>query len=142
MTRIDFYILQSASWEARLHFAAKLCHKALQNNLSILIWMDNRDYAAQLDELLWHIPPESYLPHALLPTTAATPLAPILIGVEQDQPSYRQLLIQLSEQPHPQWQTFERCAEIVTQTPDVLSSTRQRYKEYNKTGHTPLMHNL
>ncbi|MDZ7923965.1 MAG: DNA polymerase III subunit chi [Marinagarivorans sp.] len=140
MARIDFYILQSASWEARLHFAAKLCHKALQNNLSTLVWLDNRDYAAQLDELLWHSPPESYLPHTLAP--AAEPPTPILISVEQDQPQYRQLLIQLSESPHPQWQSFERCAEIVIQTPEVLNITRQRYRDYSAKGSSPLMHNL
>ncbi len=140
MARIDFYILQSASWEARLNFAAKLCQKALQNDLSTLIWMDNRDYAAQLNELLWTSPPESYLPHALAPTT--TPYPPIVIGVEQDQPSYRQLLIQLSEESHPNWPNFERCAEIVIQAPDVLSSTRQRYRSYTNSGRPPLMHNV
>ena len=140
MARIDFYILQSASWEARLHFAAKLCHKALQNSLSTLVWLDNRDYAAQLDKLLWHSPPESYLPHAIAPPPE--PLPPILISVAQDQPQYRQLLIHLSENPHPQWQSFERCAEIVIQTPEVLNITRQRYRDYSAKGNVPLMHNL
>lgn len=140
MARIDFYVLQTASSEARLEFAIRLCAKACQHQLKTLVWLDNHEQATWLDEQLWTQQPESYLPHTLTPVS--TPDAPILICVNQDIASHRQLLIQLANIPHPHWQSFDRTAEIVIQNPNVLKVTRHRYKDYKTENSEILMHNL
>ena len=140
MARIDFYVLQHTSTEARLDFAVKLSQKGLGHQLKTLIWLDNHDHASALDTKLWQMQPESYLPHALAPAAAPTP--PIMLAVNHDLPDYRQLLINLHPQPHPHSNDFERLAEIVTQQPAVLAQTRANYRHYQALGHKIFMHNL
>lgn len=140
MARIDFYVLQSNSSDARQDFAVKLSQKALHHQLSILIWLDDHNAASALDTKLWKNQPESYLPHALVPSPEPAP--PILLAVNQDQPNYRQLVINLHPQPHPNYDEFQRIAEIVIQTPQVLEQTRANYKHYKAQGHEIFMHNL
>ncbi len=126
--------------EARLDFAVKLSQKALHHQLTTLIWLNDHSMASSLDAKLWKNQPESYLPHALVP--APEPAPPILLSVNQDQPNYRQLIINLHPDPHPNSDEFERLAEIVIQTPDVLQKTRTNYRHYKAQGHEIFMHNL
>ena len=140
MARIDFYVLQSTSMDARLDFAVKLSQKALHHQLSTLIWLNDHGAASTLDAKLWQNQPESYLPHALVP--ANEPRPPILLAVNQDQPSYRQLIINLHPQPHPKSDEFQRLAEIVIQAPEILQQTRANYRHYKAQGHEVFMHNL
>ena len=140
MARIDFYVLPSASQEARFTLTAKLCQKALGQQLNTLIWLNDHTSAALLDEQLWQFKPETFLPHAII--SPAEPAPPILLSASLDHPTYSDYLIQLSEQPHPEWSRFARLAEIVIQTPEVLASTRQRYRQYQAQGHDIHMHNM
>ena len=140
MARIDFYVLQHNSSDARLDFAVKLSQKGLSHQLQILIWLEDHAQASTLDAKLWQMQPESYLPHALAP--ASDPAPPIMLSVNQDIPNYRQLLINLHPKPHPNSADFQRLAEIVIQTPEVLAQTRANYRHYQALGHEIFMHNL
>ncbi len=140
MARIDFYVLPQSTQEARLHFAIKLCQKALNHHLKTVIWLDDHAQSAALDTLLWQTQPESFLPHALLP--ASEPLPPLLLCSNQDIPTDRQYLINLSSQAPPNIQLFERTAEIVIQASPVLENTRDRYRQYKQANHALHMHNL
>jgi DNA polymerase-3 subunit chi len=140
MARIDFYVLQSTSLDARLDFAVRLCHKALDHQMKTLLWLDDHNDATALDAKLWQSQPESYLAHALAPV--AQPAPPIIIAVNDDYAAYRSLLINLNFCLHPKTEEFERIAEVVVQKPEVLQSTRANFRLYQAAGHQIHMHNI
>lgn len=140
MARIDFYLLPQSTHEARLHFALKLCQKALNHQLTTAIWLDDHTQAAELDALLWKVQPESFLPHSLTPTPPPLPL--LILCVDQEIPKDRQYLINLSKQLPPNVQNFARVAEIVIQASPILENTRNHYRSYKQSQHELHMHNL
>lgn len=137
MTRIDFYILQEATQEARWHFCCRLVDKALRAGSRILLLADNQDQAKTLDDLLWSFKPESFIPHQLL--DPARPLsAPVEIASELPatyQPAENSLLINLSRQIPKGFEQFTRVSEIVVQDPEVLKNTREHYSFYRQGGY-------
>lgn len=147
MPRIDFYVLQSASIEARLEFVVKLCQKALNHNLSTLIHLSDHSQAIQLDALLWSLRPESFIPHALSPipyalSPASSPEPPVMLSTASSVESKGDLLINLTTQPYTQTQNYERAAEVVIQTPPILEKTRAHYRHYKELGYELHMHQL
>src|SRR5690554_6973133 len=65
MTRIDFYILNSPSPDARLQYACRLAHKAWQQSRHVYLHCADEAEASRLDDLLWSFRADSFLPHAL-----------------------------------------------------------------------------
>ena len=140
MARIDFYVLQSSNPDERLHFAVRLCQKALNHKMEMLLWLGDHQLASALDDMLWQSQPESFLPHALAP--APQPAPPIIIAVNDDYPASRQVLINLNHGLHPKADEFERIAEVVIQTPEILQATRANFRAYQAAGHQIQMHHL
>lgn len=138
MTRIDFYVLQAPQPEERLQFAARLTEKAWQQNCRVLICAADASMAEDLDKLLWHIKPESFIPHSRDPAAAD----PVSICLDTAAPPHRELLINLAPRAPGGFEQFQRVAEIVVQIPDVLSSTRQHYSHYRERGHQVTTHKL
>jgi len=48
---------------------------------------------------------------------------------------HKDLLINLSEQPPEQLARFRRLAEVVIQQPELLSTSRKRFKHYQTQGY-------
>ena len=65
MTRVGFYVVQSAGEDQRLQVAARLADKAFGRGHRIFINAVDEPQARRLDELLWSFRPASFLPHAL-----------------------------------------------------------------------------
>ena len=63
MTRIDFYILETASQQQRLDFVCRWIQKAQRSGATVMVAVDNEAQAKYLDQLLWRFKPESFLPH-------------------------------------------------------------------------------
>lgn len=135
--RIDFYVLQSASVQDRLHFAVRLAEKAwLQNCTAVLLAADSAT-ADTLDSLLWQFKPESFIPHSRVDTSA-----PIVLSTDPGLLPLRDLLINLGPSMPAEVERFQRLAEIVIQIPEVLEHTRARYSRYREMGYTVNTHKL
>ncbi len=137
MTRIDFYILQEATQDARWHFCCRLVDKALRAGSRILLLADSPEDAKALDDLLWTFKPESFIPHQLL-DPARPQSAPVEIATELPanyQPAENNLLINLSRQVPKGFERFARVSEIVIQDPAVLKNTREHYSFYRQGGY-------
>jgi DNA polymerase-3 subunit chi len=146
MTRIDFYILQDSTSDARWHFACRLIDKALHSGLNILVITDSLEEAQHIDDLLWSFKPESFIPHALFdPQTSAVHMqsAPVIIAtialLEHQLEHHHGLLINLGQQIPPWFSRFERLSEIVIQEPTVLKNTREHFSFYRERGY-PIEH--
>ncbi|MCR6651745.1 MAG: DNA polymerase III subunit chi [Cellvibrionaceae bacterium] len=135
--RIDFYVLQSSSVEERLHFAVRLVEKAWLQNCSAVVLTADGTTADALDALLWRFKPESFIPHSRTDATA-----PVFIGTDAGLLPLRELLINLGPSLPAEVERFQRLAEIVIQTPEVLEPTRFRYGRYREMGYQVNTHKL
>jgi DNA polymerase-3 subunit chi len=133
MTRIDFYILPDAEEAARLHFACRLIDKARQHGLRVFVAVRDKDQAQEIDQQLWTFRPESFIPHAIQAEDQGG--ENVLIGWGEQCDDHHGFLINLSDKVAGYFSRFERLAEIVCQTPDVLKSTREHYGFYRERGY-------
>lgn len=139
MTRVDFYILPQSTDEARWQFSCRLIEKAWRMGNKLLVHTADSQAARAMDELLWAFRPDSFLPHAILPATHQTP---IHIGYDEHSGQHHDLLINLGTSIPGVFSRFERVAEIVTQQPEQLTASRERFRFYKERGYALQTHHL
>lgn len=139
MTQVDFYVLQATEPAARHAFAARLAEKAFRQNMTVMVWAQDQTQAQLLDDLFWQFRPEAFVPHQL---PGASVSAPVLISHGQDDPTHSDLLINLSGETSAMFERFQRLAEIVVQTPEILAATRQNFRHYQTQGWPVKTHKL
>jgi DNA polymerase-3 subunit chi len=141
MTRVDFYILQAQTEEARMLFVCRLTEKAVKRGNRVLIVVANEAIADALDDLLWSFRPESFIPHALAGSEEAADV-PVVISAGADQSEHHDLLVSLTAELPPFFSRFERMAEVVVQAPEVLAATREHYAFLRQRGYPIDTHKL
>lgn len=143
MTRIGFYIAESASQLDRYQIACRVTYKAWRAGHRVLLHTAARDEAHHLDRLLWTVQDTSFIPHGLL--GQADPLYnPILIGDGHlsDPLAEHDVLINLAPTVPLFFSRFVRLAECVDQAPQVKQDSRERYRFYRDRGYPLQMHHL
>jgi len=63
MTRIDFH----TQVQDRLNYTCRLIRKAHAANCQIIVFNDNSEELAALDEALWSFSESDFLPHVFMP---------------------------------------------------------------------------
>ena len=139
MTRVDFYVLQTAEQTERLRTAMRITDKAFSQGRRVFINAADRNQSTALDEQLWRFRPASFLPHALHGAEQAEPIA---IGWGQEPDGHNDLLINLQLDVPSFFSRFERVAEVVTQDPDSLAALRKSYRFYRERGYELAQHRL
>ena len=139
--RIDFYILSAAGADSRARLACQLADKAYQHGYRVYIFTSNDAQAAALDDLLWTFRQDSFVPHERYPLLGAE-TSPVLIGTASPSEVAATALINLTNTLPDAMQNYERLIEIVDADPQVLSSSRQRFKHYRDSGFAPEIHKL
>lgn len=139
MTRIDFYILSATEASARWPFVCRLAEKAYGLGNNGLIYTADQTSCEHVDQLLWQYQPASFMPHAINPCPAATPLQ---LGYGDLSGDHHQLLINISDSVPTFFSRFERVAEIVCQEPAILAASRERFRFYRERGYELQVHNL
>ncbi|WP_273151350.1 DNA polymerase III subunit chi [Methylophaga thiooxydans] len=135
MTRVSFYILKSTQFEKRQAFACRLAEKAYHQGHQVYIHTDNAEQSASLDEALWAIRPESFVPHEVINTDADNQ-SPVLIGhKDSTPPRLMDVLINLTEQQPLFFSQFDRVAEVIDDNDDVKQAGRQRFQFYKQRGY-------
>ncbi|MCS4505181.1 DNA polymerase III subunit chi [wastewater metagenome] len=137
--QVDFYILGEAGAEARAHFACRLAEKAYRGAFGVTILAGDSAAAAQLDDMLWSFRQGSFVPHAL--AREADDTDAVVIAWGSDVPR-RDVLVNLTDAIPPDWQGFERVAEIVTADDETRRPARARFRSYRDAGVTPTNHTL
>jgi DNA polymerase-3 subunit chi len=132
MTRIDFYILDTENVDQRQLYACRLVEKAWRLGLQVLVQTPSLVSAQALDALLWAYRPEAFVPHAICPAGKNTP---VHISYGDETSTHHGLLVNLCDALPPSFSRFERIAEIVTQSSDVLAASRERYRHYRDRGY-------
>lgn len=140
MTRIDFYVGQTSSLQARLRLACKLVEKAYKRQLAVYIHTDSAATSGQLDDLLWTFDPLAFIPHDL--ATPKVKNSPVRIGHDFEPTERCDVLINLSNQIPEFFARFERLAEILDQEQPVIHAGRKRYQFYRDRGYNLEYHQL
>lgn len=139
MTRIDFYVLQSDQPREADTFACRLAEKAYRAGLRVLLAVDNRARAGELDQLLWTFREDSFLPHA---PQSAEQGAAVEINCGEEPGLHHGLLINLCSEVPGWFSRFERLAEIVLQQPRALARSRTRFSHFRDRGYPLQSHKI
>jgi len=137
--RVDFYILPGDSARERALFACRLADKAYQQGHRLFLRVGSAAEAASLDELLWTFRQGSFLPHARVEQAEGEP---ILLGETEPDDARRDVLVNLADSLPPSWRDYGRVAEVVNQAPEVLQSSRRRFRAYRDEGLEPHTHQM
>lgn len=132
MTSIDFYVLPETTSDARWLFACRLAEKVQRLGMRVLILVDSENEAKRFDELLWTFKPESFVPHQLINGSKSSPVE---ITFNDQAGDHQGLLLNLSKIVPTWFSRFERVSEIVTQEPQMLALSRERYSFYKSRGY-------
>lgn len=135
MTRISFYVLKSIQPEQRQAFACRLVEKIYHQGQQIYIHTDNAEQSAALDEALWALRPDSFVPHEIVQTNTDND-SPVLIGHKAiTPPRLMDVLINLTDEQPLFFSQFERVAEIIDDNDDIKQAGRQRFQFYKQRGY-------
>ena len=130
MTKIDFY----TGVEDKLRTACKLSHKALQNNLQVVLHTPDEATTEALDKLLWRYPDTAFIPHCRNDSSAAERM-PVVLDHSGDNFPHHELLINLHDECLPFFSRFQRVIEIVSQDAEGSKLGRARFKFYRDRGY-------
>ena len=139
--RVDFYVIEAASSEARLRLACRLTEKAWLTGATVLVWHTERGELESFDELLWTFADGSFVPHEWLSPGTPPPQAPVWLATEPP-PAPVDVLINLaSETPGFLGQTH-RLIEVLDGEEARRRTGRARFRHYRELGLKPNYHAL
>lgn len=98
----------------------------------LYLFCDDEAQALRLDELLWQLPPERFVPHQLQGESGQ---APVEIGHQPPRRRYARL-INLAKQTPLFAGHFAQVVDFVPTDETQKQQARERYKHYRQAGHT------
>jgi DNA polymerase-3 subunit chi len=141
--RVDFYLLSSSDARSRLLTACRLAEKACDQGLRVAVRTASPAETAELDDLMWTYSDRSFLPHAVWPAEpSVAEHTPVLIGSGALPDSHRDVLVNLSSEPPPGFESCHRLCEIVTSDEAAKRAGRVRWRSYRDAGLEPRSHSL
>ncbi len=133
MARADFYQIAKPRFRAEpLRLVCELARKAYEANLWTLILARDAAQAEALDDLLWDMGEDIYIPHQIAGSDDEDDLTPVLIAAPDFQAPMRQLVINLRDAPVAEG--FERVLEVVPADDAARGPLRERWKQYQARG--------
>jgi DNA polymerase-3 subunit chi len=138
MTKIDFHILPSDQDSHRYNYVARLVHKAQGRNHQVLIATESATQAKDVSNALWSLNPKAFLAH----TDINDVPYPLQISYSENCGEHHDILINLCNETPEYFPRFNRVFEVVSQRPDLLKSSRNRYRFYQDRGYALSRHDL
>jgi len=131
--RVDFYLLRDPRKQVET-LCCQLCAKAFDDRHTVAVLCGNEDQATQLDQWLWQVPPQRFIPHGRAGTAAARGSVVLINSVAPDS----QIVINLSGGEHavelPAQHHVQRILEIVADDDTARAQARRRYRHYQQSG--------
>jgi len=143
MTSVDFYILPDDQPANLQSYACKLAESHWQSGKRVLIQTDSANDSQLLDNLLWNIREDSFIPHGIATLEPSDQQHPILISHQKINDLNFQSVINLSSRPADlNHDNSLKIEEILNQDESRKQSGRQNYKTYRESGYTLKHHTL
>ena len=131
--RIDFYVLPDQKENGRALLACRLADKAYGLGHTVYVFTASEARAAALDDLLWTFRQDSFVPHERYPLVGEEG-SPVLVGTAAPATVEAQVLINLADALPEGFERYERVVELVDQHPEVLTQSRERFRQYREQG--------
>ena len=132
MPRADFYLIAKPRFrEEPLRLVCELVRKAWAADLWVLVLARDAAQAEQLDELLWDMGDDAYIPHQVA-GDEEDDLTPVLIAPPEIDAPLRALVINLRDAAVAG--KVERVLEVVPADESERVSSRGRWTQYKARG--------
>ena len=144
MPHVDFFILPDDQLQSLQLYACKLAESNWLAGKRVLLQTDNQQQSQQLDELLWNLREDSFIPHAIATLETSDQQQPVLISHQKLNDADFQHVINLSSRPCDlvvEVASFN-IDEILNQEEQRKQSGRENYKIYRNLGYTLKHHTL
>lgn len=141
MICVDFYILPDDQTASLQNYTCKLAEQHWQSGKRVLIQTDTADESQLLDELLWSVRADSFIPHGIASLEPSDQQQPILISHQKVNDNNFQCIINLSSRPA-DLSDGVSIEEILNQDEHRKQAGRQNYKTYRDAGYTLKHHTL
>lgn len=141
MARADFYLIQTPRFkEQPLRLVCELARKAHDAGLPTLILARNAEQAEALDDMLWDMGEDAYIPHQIAGADLDEEEADVLIAAPEVDAPLRPLVINLRDAPVRDG--FDRVLEVVPADDSARGPLRERWKQYQARGLTLNKHDM
>ncbi len=140
MTYTEIYFYSGAS--NKLHTACRLCAKAVQQGLNVLVYSLDRPLLTQFDKLLWTISPTSFIGHCHAENTQLVKVSPVVLSQTLDCGNNTEVLLNLHGECPPTFDQFKRLIEITDTSNEDKMAGRKRYRMYQQAGYKIYHHQL
>ena len=131
--RADFYLIAKPRFrDEPLRLVCELVRKAYDGELWTLVLARNDAQAELLDDLLWDMGEDAYIPHQIAGRDEDDDLTPVLIATPDSDIPLRPLVINLRDAPVQG--AFDRVLEVVPADPSARGPLRERWKHYQALG--------
>ena len=133
MPRADFYLIAKPRFRAEpLRLVCELARKAHDAGQRTLVLARDQAQAEQLDDLLWDMGEDAYIPHQIAGTDIEEEEAAVLIAPPGIDAQLRPLVINLRDAAVEG--AFERVLEVVPADDAARGPLRERWKQYQARG--------
>ena len=140
MPRADFYLIAKPRFrEEPLRLVCELVRKAYDANLWALVLARDAAQAEALDELLWDMGDDAYIPHQVA-GDEEDELTPVLIASPEIDAPLRALVINLRDAAVAG--TVERVLEVVPADESARGPLRERWMQYKTRGFEVNKHDM
>ena len=141
MPRADFYLIAKPRFrEEPLRLVCELVRKAHAAELWTLVLARDNAQAEELDDLLWDMGEDVYIPHQIAGRDDEDDVTPVLIAEPQTDAPMRALVINLRDAPVAGG--FERVLEVVPADESARGPLRERWKHYKAAGFEVNKHDM
>lgn len=140
MPNVTFYLLIAQRHNSE-QFACRLVDKTWQQGLAVHLHLRDEHHCRTVDQLLWQWREDSFIPHETI-DISSEPCTSVTLGCRPPQLNHAQLVINLTDDTPDYFQGFSRVCEIVSQTPEDIAISREKFKRYRQSGIEPTVHKL
>jgi DNA polymerase-3 subunit chi len=138
--RADFYLIAKERFrEQPLLLVCELAKKAHDASLWTLVLARDAEQAEMLDEMLWDMGDDAYIPHQIA-GDEEDGLTPVLIVPPDIDAAMRPLVINLRDAAVEG--SFERVLEVVPADDSAREPLRERWKQYKARGMQVQKHDM
>lgn len=133
MARADFYLITTPRFRKEpLRLVCELARKACDAGLPTLVLVRTREQAEALDDLLWDMGDDVFIPHQIAGADEDEEEAEVLIAPPEADAALRPLVINLRDAAVEG--DFERVLEVVPADESARGPLRERWKQYQARG--------
>ena len=141
MARADFYLIAKPRFrEEPLRLVCELVRKSYAAELWTLILARDAEQAEALDDMLWDMGEDAYIPHQIAGMDEEDDDTPVLIATPGAEAPQRPLVINLRDEPY--LGACDRVLEVVPADPSAREPLRERWKQYKAAGLDVAKHDM